>query len=118
MSDIDTAVVDSLKALAPKRPIREAAVLYVDRQLIMDRVAASRLPAIYQWPENAKEGGFAAYGPRILSIIPEFTVRQLVVCFFAASDDQIHKDLTNIRASLESAGLRTYLPAVEIALSR
>lgn len=27
-------------------------------------MAALRLPAIYQWPEIADEGGFAAYGPR------------------------------------------------------
>jgi putative ABC transport system substrate-binding protein len=33
-------------------------------QLIMERVAALRLPAMYQWPEMAEEGGFAAYGPR------------------------------------------------------
>jgi putative ABC transport system substrate-binding protein len=30
----------------------------------MDRVAALRLPAIYQWPEMAEEGGLIAYGPR------------------------------------------------------
>ena len=28
MSDIDTAVVDSLKVLDPKRPIREATLLF------------------------------------------------------------------------------------------
>src|SRR6266480_2275880 len=27
--------------------------------------AALRLPAMYQWPEMAEEGGFAGYGPRI-----------------------------------------------------
>jgi putative ABC transport system substrate-binding protein len=31
----------------------------------MERVAALRLPAMYQWPETAEEGGFAAYGPRM-----------------------------------------------------
>jgi len=31
----------------------------------MRRAAALHLPAIYQWPEMAEEGGFAAYGPRI-----------------------------------------------------
>ena len=31
MSDIDTAVVDSLKVLDPKRPIREADVHGIDR---------------------------------------------------------------------------------------
>ena len=33
-------------------------LMFAHRQLIMDRVAALRLPAIYQWPENAAEGGF------------------------------------------------------------
>ena len=43
-------------------------VLYANRQLIMERVAAMRMPAIYQWPEMAEEGGFAAYGPRITQL--------------------------------------------------
>jgi putative ABC transport system substrate-binding protein len=43
-------------------------MLFFNRQLIMDRVALLRLPAIYQWPEMAEEGGFAAYGPRITYI--------------------------------------------------
>ena len=28
-------------------------------------LVALRLPAMYQWPEMAEEGGFAAYGPRL-----------------------------------------------------
>ena len=32
MSDIDTAVVDSLKALDPERPIREADITFAARQ--------------------------------------------------------------------------------------
>jgi putative tryptophan/tyrosine transport system substrate-binding protein len=35
------------------------------RQIVMTRAAALRLPAMYQWPEMAEEGGFAGYGPRI-----------------------------------------------------
>ena len=34
----------------------------------MGRATALRLPAIYQWPEMAEEGGFAAYGPRLTQI--------------------------------------------------
>jgi hypothetical protein len=34
----------------------------------MDRAAVLRLPAMYQWPEMAEEGGFAAYGPRVMEI--------------------------------------------------
>ena len=51
-------------------------LLFAYRQLIMDRVAALRLPAIYQWPENAAEGGFAAYGPSVREIALELA-RQL-----------------------------------------
>ena len=41
-------------------------MLYANHQLIMDRLVALRLPAIYKWPEMAEGGGFAAYGPRLL----------------------------------------------------
>ena len=34
----------------------------------MDRAAVLRLPAMYQWPEMAEEGGLVAYGPRIREI--------------------------------------------------
>ena len=40
-------------------------LLYANRQLIVERVAAPRLPAIYEWPEAAEEGGFVAFGPRL-----------------------------------------------------
>jgi putative tryptophan/tyrosine transport system substrate-binding protein len=42
-----------------------SAMLFGNGKLIMDRVAALRLPAIYQFPEMAEEGGFAAYGSRV-----------------------------------------------------
>jgi putative ABC transport system substrate-binding protein len=34
------------------------------RSLIRDRLDLRRLPAIWQWPEAAEEGGLLAYGPR------------------------------------------------------
>jgi putative tryptophan/tyrosine transport system substrate-binding protein len=40
-------------------------MLHGNGRLIMERVAAPRLPAMYQRPEMAEEGGFAAYGPRL-----------------------------------------------------
>jgi putative ABC transport system substrate-binding protein len=52
--------------------------LYANRQLILDRVAALRLPAIFQWPEEAEEGGFLAYGPRLVQIFRELVTPQLV----------------------------------------
>src|SRR2546428_5697448 len=35
------------------------------RRLIIERLRQTRLPAIYQWPEAAEDGGFLAYGPRL-----------------------------------------------------
>ena len=47
------------------------------RRVIIERAAVLRLPAIYQWPETAEEGGFAAYGPRIIQLYREAMARQL-----------------------------------------
>ena len=33
---------------------------------------------MYQWPEMADEGGFLAYGPRLIQIFREMVARQLV----------------------------------------
>jgi putative ABC transport system substrate-binding protein len=53
-------------------------LLWANRRLIMDRAAAPRLPAIYEWPEMAEEGGFAAYGPRLTDVFQDLPARQLV----------------------------------------
>jgi putative tryptophan/tyrosine transport system substrate-binding protein len=55
-------------------------MLHANHRLIMDRVAALRLPAMYHWPELAEEGGFAAYGPRLVQI-PEMGARLIVKLF-------------------------------------
>jgi putative ABC transport system substrate-binding protein len=55
--------------------------LYATRQLIVERVAALRLPAIYEWPEAAEEGGFAAFGPRLSQLFLQVVPRQLVQLF-------------------------------------
>ena len=52
-------------------------MLYGNHQVIMERVTALRMPAIYQWPEMAEEGGFAAYGPR-LAQLPDIAAREVV----------------------------------------
>ena len=36
------------------------------RSQIIDRMRDVRLPAVYQWPESAEDGGLLAYGPRNL----------------------------------------------------
>jgi putative ABC transport system substrate-binding protein len=36
-----------------------------NNEIVMERITAMRLPAIFQWPETAEAGALAAYGPRI-----------------------------------------------------
>jgi hypothetical protein len=36
-----------------------------DRREIIDFLAANRIPAMHPWPEEAEEGGLAAYGSRL-----------------------------------------------------
>ena len=43
-------------------------MLHLNRRVIIERAAELRLPAIYQWPETAEEGGLLAYGPRFTRI--------------------------------------------------
>ena len=58
-------------------------MLYTNRRLIMDRVAAVRLPAIYQWPETVEEGGFFGYGPRLVDLWRNVLPRQLAQLAFS-----------------------------------
>lgn len=46
------------------------------QNLIRDRLALRRLPAIWQWPEQAEEGGLIGYGPRI-SVVFDQCARQV-----------------------------------------
>jgi putative ABC transport system substrate-binding protein len=39
------------------------------RALIIERLNRVQLPGIFQWPEEAEAGGFAAYGPRLAGVI-------------------------------------------------
>jgi putative ABC transport system substrate-binding protein len=56
-------------------------MLYASRQLVMNRVAALRLPAMYPFPEEAEEGGFVGYGPRLVDIYRELMAGRLVKLF-------------------------------------
>jgi putative tryptophan/tyrosine transport system substrate-binding protein len=72
------AAIDAAKASdAAALNVLESPIFYGNHQIIMQKVAALRLPAIYSFPELAEEGGFAAYGPR-LSHMYELMAPQLV----------------------------------------
>ena len=73
------AALDAAKAAgAAALNVLASPVLNNNREIIMPRAAALRLPAIYQFAGIAEEGGFAAYGPRITTIYGELIARQLV----------------------------------------
>jgi putative ABC transport system substrate-binding protein len=74
-----TAAIDAAKASgAAAVNVLSSPFLYSNRGIVMERVAALSLPAIYQFPEEAEEGGFIAYGPRLVEIFRELIARQLV----------------------------------------
>ena len=52
-------------------------LLFNSRAFIFDRVATLRLPAIYQWPEMAEQGGLIGYGPLIVQLYRDIMSRQL-----------------------------------------
>jgi putative ABC transport system substrate-binding protein len=51
--------------------ILSSPMLHLNRRLIIERAAELRLPAIYQWPETAEEGGLLGYGPSFIEMFRE-----------------------------------------------
>jgi putative tryptophan/tyrosine transport system substrate-binding protein len=76
------AAIDSAQASGATALIVLASPLFFAHlHLIMDRVAALRLPTIYDFPEMAEDGGFAAYGPRLSQLFLEIMPQQIVKIF-------------------------------------
>jgi putative ABC transport system substrate-binding protein len=75
--EIASAVDAAQAACATALDVLASPILNANRRIILDRTAALRLPAMYQWPETAEEGGLAAYGPR-LATMNRMRARQVV----------------------------------------
>jgi putative ABC transport system substrate-binding protein len=59
-------VMDKAKALgATALNVLTAPLFSFNRRIVIERAAALGLPAIYEWPEMAEEGGLIGYGPRL-----------------------------------------------------
>jgi putative ABC transport system substrate-binding protein len=43
-------------------------LFFVNARTVIERAAALRLPAIYQWPDLTEQGGLIAYGPRFTEV--------------------------------------------------
>jgi putative ABC transport system substrate-binding protein len=48
--------------------VLSAPMFSINRRIVIERAAAQGLPAIYEWPEMAEEGGLIGYGPRLTLI--------------------------------------------------
>jgi putative tryptophan/tyrosine transport system substrate-binding protein len=76
--DVGGAVDAAKTAGAAALNVLASPILFFQRQLILERTAALRLPAIYQWPETAEEGGLAGYGPHLVQLYRDVLSRQLI----------------------------------------
>ena len=56
-------------------------LLFAQSQVIIEHAATLRLPAVYQWPETAEEGGLIAYGPRLMQMFRTLASQQLIKLF-------------------------------------
>jgi ABC-type uncharacterized transport system substrate-binding protein len=63
--EITPAIEAAAKAGAQAMNVLASPLLSFNSRQIVDQLALLRLPAIYQWPEIAEQGGLLAYGPRI-----------------------------------------------------
>jgi putative tryptophan/tyrosine transport system substrate-binding protein len=79
--DIAAAIDNAQASGATALNIVSSPLFYDHRHLIMERAAAARLPTIYEFPEAAEEGGFAAYGPHLSELLSEIMPRQIVKLF-------------------------------------
>ena len=77
-NEIAAAIDAAKKADAAALNVLASPLLFADRQVIMERATALHLPAIYQWPEVAEQGGLLGYGPRLVLIYREILARQMV----------------------------------------
>ena len=62
--EIAAAIEAAKRSGATALNVLASPMLHGSRQIIMQRVAELRLPAIYQWPETAEEGGLIGLRPR------------------------------------------------------
>jgi putative ABC transport system substrate-binding protein len=79
------AAIDSAQASgATALNVLSSPLFFAHLHLILDRVAALRLPSIYDFPEMAEEGGFCAYGPRLSQFFVKVMPQQIVKIFRGA----------------------------------
>ena len=77
VEEIPAAIVQAKSGAAAALNVLATPLFFNSRNLIFEKVAEAGLPAIYEWPEMAEQGGLAAYGPRIVDIYQTKLSRQV-----------------------------------------
>ena len=67
-NDLMSAINDADNRGAAALNVLSSPMLHLNRRLIIARASEVKIPAIYQWPETAEEGGLLAYGPSFIDI--------------------------------------------------
>jgi putative ABC transport system substrate-binding protein len=67
-NDIAIAINDASTRGVGALNVLGSPMLHLNRRTIIERTRELRLPAIYQWPETAEEGGLLGYGPSFIGI--------------------------------------------------
>jgi putative ABC transport system substrate-binding protein len=85
--DISPAIGAAKAAGAEALNVLASPLLHGNRHAIFMQTADLRLPAIYQWPETAEEGGLLAYGPRFTEVFRQLARQMAKVLRGAKSAD-------------------------------
>jgi len=67
-AEIDAAFVSARKLRVAGINVLNSPFLYGNRARMFELAANSKLPAIYQWPEAARDGGLMSYGPSLTAM--------------------------------------------------
>jgi len=68
VAEIETAFETARKLRVAGINVLSSPFLHAHRKRIIELAANAKLPAIYQWPETAEDGGLMAYGARLASL--------------------------------------------------
>jgi putative ABC transport system substrate-binding protein len=60
--------VDWAVSMLQRLNVLATPLFFANSRIIIERVTALRLPAIYQWPDMVEQGSLAGYGPRFTQI--------------------------------------------------
>jgi putative ABC transport system substrate-binding protein len=67
-TEVVPAMNDASRQGAAALNVLSSPMLHLNRRVNIERAAELRLPAIYQWPETADEGGLLGYGPSYIEV--------------------------------------------------